>query len=209
MAYKPWRDLEHIERYVARRYASWDQRWLDRKERSAVGRLISQHGLSGLILDIPGGYGRFLPLLTQAGEVLAADLGFFPLLYQKKRVGLARACVNAEAGRLPFQDRSVDVAFCFRLLQHLHRSTERVAILRELARVSRKWVVVSVYGSVLLHRVFRRVVPQPSRITMVAKDRFEEEVTLAGLTVVEEMAVVPILHAQRIYLLHHVDPVEA
>lgn len=163
--------------------------------------MVSEHGLSGLILDVPAGYGRFVSVLSEAGDVLAVDLGFFPLLYQKRRVGLARECVNARAQRLPLKDKSVDVVFCFRLFQHLHQSAERVATLRELRRVSRKWVLLSMYGSTFLHRLFRRIVPQPSVITMVAQDRFGGELREAELTVVEDVAVVPLLHAQRIYLL--------
>lgn len=201
MTYKPWKDLDHVERYASRRYSSWDQRWLDRKEQSAVRRLVSEHGLSGLILDVPAGYGRFLSILSEVGDVLAVDLGFFPLLYQKERFGPATDCVNAEAQKLPLKDKTVDAVFCFRLFQHLHRSPQRVAILREFGRVSREWVIVSVYGASFFHSLFRRVVPQPSKITMMAQDQFQEELREADLTMVEEAAVAPFFHAQRIHLL--------
>lgn len=207
MSYKPWKDLEHVQRYATHRYASWDQRWVDRKEQSAVKQVLREYGLSGLILDVPAGYGRFLSVLSEVGDVLAVDLGFFPLLYQKERAGLAAECVNARAQQLPFKDNSVDVVFCFRLFQHLHHAAERVATLREFKRVSRKWVVLSMYGATGVHGLFRRLVSQPSRITMVAEDQFEEELTEAGMKVVKKKTVIPYLHAQRLYLLSNAEPV--
>ncbi|MFQ6674846.1 MAG: class I SAM-dependent methyltransferase [Fidelibacterota bacterium] len=201
MSYKSWKNLEDVERYAARRYASWDQRWLDRRERAAVKRLMTGHGLSGLILDVPAGYGRFVSVLREAGDVVAADLGFFPLVYLKRRDRFATECVNARAEGLPLKDNSVDAVFCFRLFQHLHNPADRLAVLREFSRVSRKWVVLSVYTSTFVHRLFRQLVPQPSRITMVTQDQFQEELKEAALTAVDHITVVPLLHAQRVYLL--------
>ncbi|MFQ6673214.1 MAG: methyltransferase domain-containing protein [Fidelibacterota bacterium] len=201
VAYTTWETLEQVQRYAAKRYRSWDQRWLDGKERKLVRGLFQKHHMSGPILDVPVGYGRFLPLLQEFGPVYAADAGFLPLVYQRERIGLSRGSVNGAAERLPFKDRCVQVVFCFRLLQHMHRAAERVAILQQLRRVSRKWVIVSVYLNSSFHRLQRNLFRKPSRITMVERGQFERDVSQADLAVVEDVPVLRGLHAHHIYLL--------
>ena len=201
MAYSEWKNLQEVERYARKRYRSWDQRWLNQREKKLVRKLFQKHNISGTILDVPVGYGRFQHLLGLFGTLLAADLGFLPLLYAKEHVGLARGSVNCGAENLPFSDNSVDVIFCFRLMQHLHKRGERIAVLREFGRVSRKWVIVSVYLSSFLHQLHRTIVRQPSRITMLSRAKFEGELEEVNLTLLEKVSVMPGLHAHRICLL--------
>lgn len=193
--------MQQVQRYAKGRYRSWDQRWLDRREQNLVDGIFREHHLSGTILDIPAGYGRFQRLLTSFGPVVAADLGFFPLLYEKKNLGIAPGSVNCAAENLPFSDSSVDLVFCFRLMQHLHEEGERIAVLKEFRRISRRWIVVSAYLSSTLHKLHRAILPQPSRITMLSRPKFESELSEAGLIILKMVSVMPGLHAHRIYLL--------
>ncbi len=200
MAYTKWKDVDQVERYAIRRYRSWDQRWIDKREKKIVQGLFTKHKIRGIILDIPVGPGRFQPLLSKFGDVLSADLGYMPVLYQKERVGISCGSINANAEHIPLQTNSVDIIFCFRLFQHMHKSKERVAILREFNRVSKSWVVVSCYLSSVLHNIHRRIIQQPSRITLLKKREFEEEINESGLKLIEMSSVVPGLHANRICL---------
>ena len=201
MAYSEWKDLEAVERYAKKRYRSWDQWWLNQRELKLVKKIFRDYNLSGTILDIPVGYGRFQPLLATFGTLLAADIGFFPLLYEKEQIGIARSSVNCSADFLPFMDKSVDVIFCFRLMQHLHEEAERITVLKEFKRVSRSWVVVSEYLSSALHQLYRKIVRQPSKITILSNAAFEQEIKSAELTLIEQVSVLPGLHAHRICLL--------
>ena len=201
MAYTHWKDIKQVERYAEKRYRSWDQRWLNKREQKIVITLFKDFQLCGAILDIPVGYGRFLPILREFGTVYAADLGFMPLVYQERKVGIAYGSVNGIAQFLPFKSQSIDVIFCFRLFQHMHEQEERIAILKEFKRVSRSWVVVSVYIKNPLHILHRAIAKKPSQITMLTRSGFKEEVSISGLKTVQKLAVVPGLHAHNIYLI--------
>ncbi len=200
MAYGRWTSLDHVERYAQKRYRHWDQRTIDRREQALVESLLSTHQIKGTILDVPVGYGRFQQVLRNHGTVYAADWGYYPALYAYSRLGLSGLSVNCDAGHLPFTDRSVDAIFCFRLMQHMHQREERVAIYKEFARVSRSWVILSVYIQSWFHSVHRKVFTQPSKITSLTQAQFDNEVQEAGLIPVEQRSVLPGLHAHRIAL---------
>jgi SAM-dependent methyltransferase len=56
--------------------------------------------------------------------------------------GQLDGCACADARRLPFADGSVDVVICSQVLHHFD-DAEIPAVLRELSRVARRWVIVS------------------------------------------------------------------
>ena len=201
MAYTHWKDIEQVERYAEKRYRSWDQQWLNKREQKIVAMLFKDYQLCGTIMDVPVGYGRFLPILSEFGTVYAADWGFMPLVYQERKVGIAYGSVNGIAQSLPFKSQSRDVIFCFRLFQHMHEQEERIAILKEFKRVSRSWVIVSVYIKNPLHILHRAVAKKPSRITMLTRSDFKGEVSMSGLKIMQKQDVVPGFHAHNIYLI--------
>ncbi|MEE9167842.1 MAG: methyltransferase domain-containing protein [Candidatus Neomarinimicrobiota bacterium] len=201
MAYSEWKSLQDVDRYARNRYRSWDQQWLDQREQKLVKRIFREHDLSGTILDIPSGYGRFHRLLEAFGTPLSADLGSKPLHYMTETLGMSGESVNCAAEKLPFSDKSVDVIFCFRLMQHIHTGEERKAVLKEFGRVSCRWIVISVYLSNPLHRLLRAVSSPSARITMLSRSGFESDLQKADLTILKKVSVAPGLHAQRVYLL--------
>jgi len=200
MAYGRWKSLDHVERYAQKRYRHWDQRTIDWREQAIVESLLSTHKITGTILDLPVGYGRFQNLLKDHGTVYAGDWGYFPALYAHSRLGVSELSVNCDAGQLPFVDNSVDAVFCFRLMQHMHEREERVVIYREFARVSRAWVIISVYIQSWFHAAHRKLFTPPSRITLLPQGEFDDEIREAGLLPVEQRSVLPGLHAHRIAL---------
>ncbi len=200
MAYTVWENLDQVGHYARSRYKHWDQRWLNHREQRLVRRLFAGYGLHGTILDAPVGYGRFQTILGEFGETYALDFNYFAALYQLKRLGLAQGSVTGAAEQLPFQNNSFDVVFSFRLLQHMHESGERRAIFSEFGRVSRKWVIVSLYLASPLHLLHRRIVKQPSRITMLTRRAMLNEATGAGLELVQTVPVLRGLHAHHICL---------
>jgi SAM-dependent methyltransferase len=93
------------------------------------------------VLDTPGGTGRFAPLVLRAGRRLVlADLSR-AMLAEARSCGAAR--VQADALALPFADASFDLVLCMRFLFHVPRELQP-RVLRELARVSRRFVAVDV-----------------------------------------------------------------
>ncbi len=200
MAYRAWQSLREVERYAGKRYRHWDQRWLHRREQRLVADLFTHYGLGGTILDAPVGYGRFQTQLARFGPVHALDANTHALHYQRTTPGLARSSAAGLAEALPFRDNSFDVVFSLRLLQHIHERDARIAILREFKRVSRRWVLASLYLRSALHSLHRRMVRQPSRITMLSRRDLEHEAAEAGLEIVRVRAVAPFLHGHRLCL---------
>jgi len=200
LAYTTWESLEQVDRYARKRYRHWDQRWLSRREENLVQRLFARYDLGGSILDVPVGYGRFQELLARFGPVQALDFNYYAVLYQHTRLGLARGSVNGRAEALPYKDGSFEVVFSIRLLQHIHKRDQRVAILKEFKRVSRRWVIVSLYIQAAPHVLHRRIFRQPSRITMLSRRELLEEANEAGLKLVKMRSIAPGLHAHRIGL---------
>lgn len=206
MAYNEWRGVEDVARNAERRYRHWDQRWIDRREQGMVRRLFEQFDLGGEILDVPVGYGRFQPLLSQFGDVDAVDVSPHVAAYQQEKYGLARRSVTGRPEDLPFGDHSYDVVFSFRLLQHVHESEVRVAMLSEFGRVSRQWVVASTYLSSPVHRLHRQIFNTKARISMISNVQLHSECLAAGLVRVSLRSVLPGLHAHRIGLFRVAAP---
>ncbi|UCD38323.1 MAG: class I SAM-dependent methyltransferase [Fidelibacterota bacterium] len=200
MAYTIWENLEQVERYARKRYRHWDQRWISHREENLIANLFTRHNLEGPILDVPVGYGRFQKLLSRFGPIQALDFNYYAVLYQQAKLGLASGSVTGLAEALPYKDGSFETVFSLRLLQHIHEREQRVAILKEFKRVSRRWVVASLYIKTPLHRLHRRIFRQPSRITMISHEGLLEEARVSGLKLVTRLSVVPGLHAHRICL---------
>jgi len=131
--------------YRAKYERSWLRKLSHRREMALVRRALARAGVGtgGRILDCPGGCGRLLPVLAPfAQRLVAADRA-------RDMVLLARAAAPgaghlvAALPRLPFLTKSFETAVCHRLLHHLRERDARLALLRELARVTRGSVVVS------------------------------------------------------------------
>ncbi len=200
MSYKIWKNLEQVEKYANKRYKSWDQRWISERELNMVDRLIKTHQLKGPVLDCPSGFGRFHDILSQAGTVYGADLNHFAVEYYNKYVSHNPPAVEARAEDLPFPDNHFKGVFSFRLLQHIHTPEDRIAILKEFARVSSSWVIASFYVASPLHALHRAIVKMPSKITMISHSQLRIEAEASGLAMIDLQSVVPGLHANRIVL---------
>jgi SAM-dependent methyltransferase len=134
--------------------ATYDQRWSGRvgrrrdarKARALERALLILQQEAGerprLLFDAPCGTGRFSALWPRLGyEALGADLSP-AMLAQARAKHPSAALITADLARLPLRDRAVDAAVCVRLLHLVRSPEERLAILRELRRVSRLGAVV-------------------------------------------------------------------
>ncbi len=116
---------------VVRRLIS---RWL-----RTIGSLLDEN--ASRIADIGVGEGLALERLpVRAPLVVGVDFRPDKLAVARTRVPGLRP-VRADAGMLPFPDRSVDVALCIEVLEHLVTPSAAVA---ELARISERGCLVSV-----------------------------------------------------------------
>jgi len=128
--------------YEARRFASARTRGDAARFWRAIERALGPElGSVHSVLDTPGGTGRFAPLILREGRSLVlADLSR-AMLAEAGDLGAAR--VQADALALPFADACFDLVLCMRFLFHVPRELE-LEVLRELARVSRRFVAVDV-----------------------------------------------------------------
>jgi SAM-dependent methyltransferase len=165
------REPGYAERYRDRRFCSGTGPRTDQRERAILRALLAQAAALGRLgpgywLDVPAGAGRMSTELLRA----AADLP-------------RRACGSAHA--LPFRDGAFAGVLCHRLLQHIPTAGERIAILRELARVGRGPVIVSFFDSRSLpglRRVVRRWLgKRRSGRSTVGRAAFLAECRQAGL----------------------------
>ena len=145
------------------------------------------------VLDLPCGTGRFTGSLASLGyDVIGSDISseMMKVAVDKQQDEPERALgfLQADAERLPLRTGSVDcvVSICF--MFHIDPTT-RVRILREMRRVSRKWLVID-----YRHRYSLRfwmwklktklgLVKEP--LPRVSRREMEEEFREAGLKVLQ------------------------
>lgn len=101
-----------------------------------VREFVETAGSAVRTLDIGCGNGRHIPLLRRASrEVIGLDFSRGALEEARDRVGPETSLIQAEAGNLPVQDDSIDLALYVATLHHLPHRGARVESLDELARV--------------------------------------------------------------------------
>jgi SAM-dependent methyltransferase len=116
-----------------------DQYHESQKEQTRIANLMA-HLPVGVdsVLDIGARYGYITRKLAErAGSVTALDLEM-PLV-DDPRV----RCVQGDATALAFADSSFDLVFCAEVLEHIP-SPDLERACREMARVSRRWVLIGV-----------------------------------------------------------------
>ncbi len=202
-------DRQTRETYVGTRYGR-SQMFINWREQRIVAGLLKMAERSlPRILDIPSGHGRFTPQLRNlaSDELVCCDISL-------KRL---KALFDAEPTEgtpieirevdlfktIPFETDEFDLVFNFRFFQHVDDQNISDQLIEELARVTRRYVIVSFYESAPLHswqkRTWRRAghkttMPMPSCEQFIGK--FENQ----GCRVIAHKAALPGIHAQRIVL---------
>ena len=127
------------------------------REHAMVEGLIARCGGPKRILDSPCGTGRMSPF--QKGAAFAASLDVSFDMVSKVDRSIARRAVG-DIEKLPLRSDAFDLVLSIRFLHHLPSDDLVERCLRELARVSMRWVLVSYYRSTTLQyarRVMKRV----------------------------------------------------
>ncbi|MFZ5862142.1 MAG: class I SAM-dependent methyltransferase [Nitrospirota bacterium] len=112
-------------------------------------------------LDCPCGTGRILPLLSaEKLRVVGSDLSL-EMMGQIRRKSFdsssaLRGLVRGDAERLPYRDNGFDVVLSIRFLFHLPTDVRR-RIVREMARVSREWLILDYRHKYTLKYALKRL----------------------------------------------------
>jgi 2-polyprenyl-3-methyl-5-hydroxy-6-metoxy-1,4-benzoquinol methylase len=111
-----------------------------------VGAVLPELGREATLLDVGSGVGdiasRARDLARRSGvdlSLVTIDMAETLAVASRARTGNA---VRGDATRLPFADRSVDVAMCSQTLHHFDDASA-AKVLRELDRVARVRVIIS------------------------------------------------------------------
>lgn len=200
MAYEEWSSVEKVKKYQQKRYKHFDQKVIDMLEKSLVKNIFSKYNIYGKILDIPCGYGRFHPILNDFGEIHAADNGKLIAKFQEENVGLAKSTTVCDAADMPFDKNSFDAVFSIRLMQHIHDRGERIKIYKEFCRISKEWIIISLYVDTFIHNIFKKIDNKKAKITFLDNRTILSEFKEAGLESVIDKFVLPGLHGHKIYL---------
>jgi ubiquinone/menaquinone biosynthesis C-methylase UbiE len=195
----------------ADRFERPTHRHINRREQRAVGRILSQLEAVATILDMPSGAGRFLLTLTaEKRTIIEMDIAheMLQLSHERKQshcVNCNVHFVQGSAFNLPLADNSIDCLFCNRLLHHFKDAGDRVNLLRELHRITRRYLIVSFFDyhrfgklRVMLKRLRGR---KPDYSGYPTKPTFEEELSQVGFRVERIEPTGPVWVAQVYYLL--------
>lgn len=193
--------------YEKRRYAHLDQKIVNSIEHRIVKKLLQKANISdSSILNSPCGYGRF----THLFELFNLNITYFDI--HPKMVTRCRDrynnsghfFINGSIRTLPFKTNSFDIVINIRFFHHYFEQEDRLLMLRELQRVTKRYVLLTYYNNTIVHKIIKRLNDKGNRIIMHKKKDFYKELLSVGLKPIIEKAPLPFLHAQRFLLLEKI-----
>jgi ubiquinone/menaquinone biosynthesis C-methylase UbiE len=114
-------------------------------------------------LDLPCGTGRLFPwLLHRQLQFVGADISLEMMCTAWRKGGATNgngvplALVQCDGESLPLKSQSLDAVFSIRFMFHVPREV-RIRILQEMARVSRRWLIVDFRHCYNVRWCFRRL----------------------------------------------------
>jgi ubiquinone/menaquinone biosynthesis C-methylase UbiE len=164
-------------------------------EQRAVEEFVQE--FSGTVLDVPLGTGRFLGAYARHGLCVHGVDTSADMLAIATRNG----AVNVTIGNilaLDIADGAVDAVVCTRMLNWF-TAAEMATALAEVARVSRRWVVVSLATADVAHG-------RSTGTTVHSRIDYSESLARAGLFVSRERILTMPGAMQRVSLLAKVSP---
>ncbi len=185
-----YRDPEVAADYDRHRFATLARARRNARKWRAIEIALREAGPVESVLDVPCGTGRFTGTLADRGLlVVASDISI-----EMMRVSAGKAAghagvaghVQADAERLPLRTGAVDCVLSIRFLFHCDAAT-RVRILREMKRVSRRWLVVDYRHRYSYRwvkwRLFRALGLTTKPLERVTRAQLGEEFASAGLAI--------------------------
>jgi SAM-dependent methyltransferase len=146
-----YRSATVAEDYDFHRFSSPERQKRNARKWAAIRKALSKTTGVHTILDLPCGTGRFTGAMAREGyEIVGSDISLEMLqkaaTIPQPQTGEGkqhpiRGYVQANAEALPLLNDSLDCVVSIRFMMHVDPVT-RVRMLREFARVSRRWVIV-------------------------------------------------------------------
>jgi SAM-dependent methyltransferase len=130
------------------------------REVTALEKVLKSLPKIEVALDVACGPGRFADLIAaNSGRLIQTDYSPHMLAVSREDHPLGEkdgGYFQADARAVSLQDNSVDLIFCHRFLNHIPNPDDRDHIMREFARVTRQYVVLSCLGPPRFIRALRR-----------------------------------------------------
>ena len=184
-----YKSHEGAASYNTKYEREWHKRFTTRREYRVIGRCFGIAGPQDLMLDLPSGCGRLFPAFQpHARRFVEMDVSLEMLRFARQNLAEWKpALAEASAFHIPLKDGAVDLAFSARLFHHIPDPAERRQYIRELCRVSRKWVIMTFFHTWSLKNILR-VLRKPfnkkrPKVTMTTEE-LREVARTAGYEVV-------------------------
>lgn len=206
-------DRKHSQNYYLKHRHGLRRRLTNWREHVMACKGLRLAGNPQSVLDIPCGAGRFWSLLAADPDriLYAADNSPYMLetaaRFQPAEIVSRFKCFQTSAIQIDLPDTSVDCIFCMRLLHHIIKEDDRLAILREFHRVSRDTVCLSIWvdGNLQAKRrkklERRRRRQKPKNRTLLARETAEKEYHRAGFRILGHFDLAPGISMWRLYVL--------
>ncbi len=190
-----YRTRGYEDKPFARRHR---MRRLERFEKRFAQRLLDMVGNSAHILDIPCGNGRFFETFSKVKSLIMADYSINMLKAVEERFGNPEnvRLIQAEISSIPLPDSSADLCFCMRLFHHMKNDQVRLCALKELTRISKKYVALSFYNKNCLRYYWRKILGKKIRGNYMTFAHIFNLAKHIGLELIERFPKVNLLEQQ-------------
>lgn len=209
-----WQSRSVAEHYDARRFTSVGGRVYDSMEKSAIAkclRVAQSRSPVKSVMDLACGTGRISAYLAKNGyKLTCGDISDEMLAVAKQKLhsaGFDASFLKVDIYATNQAAASFDCVTAFRLFQHL-TSEERSRALREMARVSRRFVLVNVMFTSPYYeaiRSLRRVLGRYTTRYTSTQRQIDAEMQYAGLRVIKSCFTQPGFNGDRVLLLEKID----
>jgi len=211
-----YHSTSHAENYFSKHTSGFWRSLSNRLELNIARKTLMQAGNPDSVLDVPCGAGRFWDLLAEnkSRKLIAMDNSQHMInvaLAKQRQIHRTKIETHkASAFEIPLPDNAVECIFCIRLLHHIGRHEDRLALLKEFKRVTSDGVIISLWidGTPGNFQAWRRKRRNAHRMShryhnrfLVPAAVFESEISESGLEIEKSFDLMPYLSMWRTYVL--------
>jgi len=204
----------YSKNYLNKHQKSLRHRLTSRREIAMARQALKLTGNPQKVLDLPCGAGRFWDMLAEDPKrILFASDNSDAMIQTAKtmqapEVAKRFTTFQANAFEIPMEDNAVDHILCMRLFHHIVKPEDRIALLKELRRVTSKYVTFSLWvdGNWKARQRMKRQGMRPGYhgyVNRIVTPRavIEDEIRQAGFKIIKYYDLLPVLSMWRYYVL--------
>lgn len=206
-------NLTHARAYFDKHQDGLWRKLSNLREQSIARKALRYAGEPDSVLDLPCGTGRFWALLAkkETRQILACDYSQdmidIGMQFRDAEITNRIRTMQSSAFDLDLDNNAVECVFCIRLLHHIGESANRLQLLRELHRVTRSTVIISLWvdGNYKAWQRNKLEAKRPKRQYqnrfVIPKHTIEKEFQEAGFSIIKALDFLPKYAMWRTYVL--------